>query len=448
MKTQKLTTITLFIVFLSLSLLPFIPLLSYDYHNHQRILQITLLLSLSFILTINLYIQKSVKYLEANKTNTTISFLIFIFLGFISSVFSDEITFSLFYTSHIFLLILALSLITSLNDKSSTLLLIYALVIAHTCLVLVCLLNIIFTLYEQKPLNPYIIYSGFINIRFFNQVQIFVLPFLILLLKFKNIQRIVFFVLFLNFLLILIGQARGALLSFLVISLLAFMLKSTLKKQIFIGFVCLALSLIAFYSLDSLNQGGADITRTSSSGRIDLWLTTLGNLTLKNILIGNGPGIFEMSLGNSAPLSHPHNSLIEVLNEWGGIALISFLAAIIFTIKKASSHANKYKKDIITESIFYSFLIGITYSLFSGVHVMPVSQTLLFIIWGLLIGRITNQGHKTVYTLGYKIKLVITVLLIVVWCFYIQKAIEIYNNINPDNGYTFGPRFWSVGQRY
>ena len=448
MKTQKLTTITLLIAFLSLSLLPFTPLLSYDYHNHQRILQIVLLLSLSFIFTMSLYIQKSVKYLEADKINITISFLIFIFLGVIASIFSDEITFSLFYTFHIFLLILALDLISSLNDKNSTQLLIYALVIAHTGLVLICLLNIIFTLFEQQPLNPYIIYSGFINIRFFNQVQVFVLPFLILLLKFKNIQRIVFFVLFLNFLLILIGQARGALLSFLAISLLALMLKSTLKKQVFAGLVCLVLSIVAFYGLDSLNQSGTDITRTSTSGRIDLWLTTLSNLTLKNIFIGNGPGIFEMPLGNSAPLSHPHNSLIEVLNEWGFIALISFLAAIIFTIKQALSHIKKYKKDIITESILYSFLIGITYSLFSGVHVMPVSQTLLFIMWGLLLGRVTKQGQKGRYILGYKIKFIITLFLIIAWYFYIQEAIEIYNNINPDNGYIYGPRFWSIGQRY
>ncbi|MFK3872373.1 O-antigen ligase family protein [Pseudoalteromonas rhizosphaerae] len=446
MKIQKLTTITLLIAFFSLSLLPFIPLLSYDYHNHQRILQIALLLGLSFIFAINLYIQKNVIYLEKENINITVLLLIFIFIGITSSIFSDEIIFSLFYTFHIFLLVIALSLISSLNDKSSALILIYALVIAHTGLFLVCLLNIIFTLFEQQPLNPYIIYSGFINIRFFNQVQVFVLPFLILLLKFKDIQRVVFFVLFLNLLLIFIGQARGALLSFLVISLLALILKSALKKQIFTGLICLTLSLIAFYSLNSLNPGGADITRTSTSGRIDLWLTTLNNFTFKHIFIGNGPGIFEMSLGSSAPFSHPHNSIVETLNEWGGIALICLSTAVYLTIKKAAYHIKRYQKDIITESLFYSFLIGITYSFCSGVHVMPVSQTLLFIIWGLLLARVRKRDKVTVSINNYW-KIIITIILIIGWCFYLNKAIHIYNSIDPDKGYIYGPRFWSVGQR-
>ncbi|TMO76855.1 O-antigen ligase domain-containing protein [Pseudoalteromonas sp. S3776] len=337
--------------------------------------------------------------------------------------------------------------VSTISDKKSILFIIYALLISHTSLVLICLLNIIFTLSEQQPLNPYIIYSGFINIRFFNQVQVFILPLLILLLKFRKIQRIVFMVLFLNLLLVFIGQARGALLSFLTFSVLALILKTSLKKQILKGLVCLVVSYVSFYVLDSLNQGGAEILRTSSSGRIDLWQNTLSNLTWKNLLIGNGPGVFEMSLGTSAPFSHPHNSLIEIFNEWGGIALTCIIVLVFTTLKKAFRHLRKHKNDIATEAIFYSFTIGLTYSLFSGVHVMPVSQTLLFIMWGLLIGRLYKNKNQPL-SINVYVKLFLGCVFILGWAFYLQKAIEIYNNIDPDKGYIYGPRFWSVGQRF
>lgn len=440
---QKLIAFTLLTSFLALSLLPFVPLQSYDNHNHQRILQMILLLFLSVLMLVNINLSKKIKYLNIKIVRPSILFIAF---GVTSSVFSNEVGFAIFYTFHITLLITVMSLTSLLSEKKFIISFIYVLVIIHTSLVLVCLLNILFTLFEQKPLNPYMIYSGFINIRFFNQVQVFILPFLVLMLKFKSCQRIIFIVLFLNLLLIFIGQARGALLSFLVISFLGLILKSRLKKQITIGLVCIACAYVTFYGLDTLNQGGADITRTTTSGRIDLWLTTLSNLTFKNILIGNGPGIFEMSVGSSGPFSHPHNLLVEILNEWGFIALTCLLFTIIYTIKESISHIRKHKQDIVTESTFYALLIGFIYSFFSGVHVMPVSQTILFIIWGLLFGRINkkNEGNAHIKNCW---KIIITASFILGWCFYLYKAICIYNNINLNNGYIYGPRFWSVGQR-
>lgn len=434
-------------LFFLCTLIPLIPITSYDFHNHQRIIQIVFLLTISLLIYSPIVRDTSYSFkVVLNKTSTAL-FLVFIFCGCLSSLMSKEVSFSLMYTFHIGLLLLTMDYVRSMSDKKSILFVVYVLLITHTSLILICLLNIIFTLYEQQPLNPNIIYSGFINIRFFNQVQVFIVPFLILLLKFKKIQRVIFIILFLNLLLIFIGQARGALLSFIIFSIFALILKTTLKKQVLTGLICLLLSWFVFYILDSLNNSNLDVLRTSSSGRIDIWLTTLQNLSLKHFFIGNGPGVFEISLGNSAPFSHPHNSLIEILNEWGLIALLSIVSVIFITFKQAIIHLKKHKKDIITESLFYSFTIGITYSLFSGVHVMPVSQTLLFIIWGLLLGRV-NKDKPLTFSISKWIKLSITILFIVAWYFYLQKVIDIYNNIDPDKGYIFGPRFWSIGQRF
>ena len=433
--------------FLTFTLIPLIPIVSYDYHNHQRIIQIAFLLITSLLVLTAFLGNKKPTFKLSPNNKSSVLYLIFIFSGCLSALMSMEQSFSLLYTFHISLLILTMYYVSTINDKKPVLFIIYALFITHTSLILICLLNIIFTLSEQQPLNPYIIYSGFINIRFFNQVQVFILPFLVLLLKFKSIQRVVFIILFLNLLLIFIGQARGALLSFLAFSIFALTLKTTLKKQVLIGLACFVLSSIAFYALDSLNKGGAEILRTSTSGRIDLWLNTLSNLSLKHLFIGNGPGVFEMSLGSSAPFSHPHNSLIEILNEWGLIALICILTVVFTTFRKAITHLKQHKKDIITESLFYSFAIGITYSLFSGVHVMPVSQTLLFIMWGLLLGRVDKKRGQSI-SINKDLKALVTILFVFAWYLYLQKAISIYNNINPNKGYIYGPRFWSVGQRF
>lgn len=444
-RNKKTITLTLTLItsFFILTLLPLNLFNYYNNYDYQRILQITLLLFLNIILFVNL----SYKANEIN-SKTIIPSILFFITGIASSIFSDKTYIAIFYTSHIFLLTTCMILISLFKDKKLPISFILALTVAHTILILTCSLNIAYTIFAQRPLDPYIIYSGFINIRFFNQVQVFILPFLILLLRFKDIQRIVFLVLFLNLLLIFIGQARGALLSFFVISIFSIIFKSTLKKQFITGLVCLFMSFIAFYCLDSLTPSGTDILRKTTSGRIDLWLETIKSLTYKHIFIGSGPGIFESSLRGGKSFSHPHNSLIEVLNEWGGIALIILLSTVLYTIKKALSHINQKKGDIITESLFYSFLIGIIYSLFSGVHVMPLPQTLLFIIWGLLIGRLTSSGYKTVFILNYKKNFIITISLIIIWCFYMQKAVEIYNNIDFSNSSINGPRFWSVGKSY
>lgn len=447
MKIVNIIKPSLISLFFLCVLIPLIPIVSYDYHNHQRIIQIAFLLITSLLVLTAFLGNKKPTFKLSLNNKSSVLYLIFIFSGCLSALMSMEQSFSLLYTFHISLLILTMYYVSTINDKKPVLFIIYALLITHTSLTLICLLNIIFILSEQQPLNPYIIYSGFINIRFFNQVQVFILPFLVLLLKFKSIQRVVFIVLFLNLLLIFIGQARGALLSFLAFSIFALALKTTLKKQVLIGLVCLTLSCITFYVLDSLNRGGAEILRTSSSGRIDLWFNTLSNLSLKHLFIGNGPGVFEMSLGSSAPFSHPHNSLIEILNEWGLIALICILTVVFTTFRKAITHLKQHKKDIITESLFYSFAIGITYSLFSGVHVMPVSQTLLFIMWGLLLGRVDKKRDQSL-TINKYLKALITILFVFTWYLYLQKAISIYNNIDPDKGYIYGPRFWSVGQRF
>lgn len=432
------------ILFLFAGFTPLIPIFSYDYHNHQRIWQVVLLAAVCIILVIKL--SNTISSFKTIPKQYLALIIALLTTGMLSSLFSSEVTFSLFYTFHIVLLTLLLFYCTRLSSKKSILLFIYSLVIAHTALVLICFLNIIFTLYETKPLNPFVIYSGFINIRFFNQVQVFILPLLVFLIKHKKITRIVAFILIINLLLMFIGQARGAFLAFICVMLIAYFLTPSLKKQIKTSFICIVLSGVLFVFLSQLEGATHSEIKTTSSGRVDIWLSVLSNLNYSHLIIGNGPGIFEISINNRSPFSHPHNSLVEALNEWGATATFCLLMAITTTLKTAYLHIKKYRNDIITEVLTYSFLTGILYSLLSGVHVMPVSQTLLFITWGFLIAR-TNKKKQVHMKVNRFTKLIISLILFIAWLGYLYTAITIYSNIDPNDGYTSGPRFWSIGQR-
>lgn len=439
MKAISLTTI-LCVTYFALTLLPFIPVLSFDYHNHQRILQIGLLFvsSIFFLKT-----QKGNKILILVPNIKNLFFLFFT-MGLISSLYSKETLFSLFYTIHFSLLFLLLTLVFNVESGKETLYFIISTVVIHSILTLVCLLNIFFSILDQTPPNPFVIYQNFINIRFFNQVQIFIIPFLIYFLKNKDFKRTAYFFLTLNFLLMFIGHARGALLTFIAIFIFAQIFSKQQMREYIIALTCLFFGFLIYYTLNLLLSSNEIALETSSSGRLYVWQETISGFNWQHFVIGNGPGVFGFSLEGKPPMSHPHSSIIEIINEWGGLAFIFISTSIYLTAKNTLSHLRTHKGDVISEILFFSFISGLFYSLLSGVHVMPVPQTMLFIIWGLLLARTTK---KTIIEFKKWKLIIFTITLALSWFFYGWVALETYKKIDPDTGYIIGPRYWSIAHR-
>ncbi|PKH93307.1 O-antigen ligase domain-containing protein, partial [Pseudoalteromonas sp. 78C3] len=105
MNIVKIIKSSLISLFFLCTLIPLIPVISYDYHNHQRITQIAFLLSMSLIgLTSFIGNKEPTFKLALNKKNG-ILFSVFIFCGYSSALMSAEQSFSLLYTFHISLLI-------------------------------------------------------------------------------------------------------------------------------------------------------------------------------------------------------------------------------------------------------------------------------------------------------------------------------------------------------
>ena len=433
------------ILFFLITLLPLLPIFSYDYHNHQRIWQITLLISVNvLIFYIACFSPKPIKLTIDKKTLTY--FLCFLLLGLFSALFNKEFLFSLMYTGHFFLLVGLLLYANQLQNKFNTLLFIYFLVASHISLLLICLLNIIFSISDGVDISVYIVYSGFINIRFFNQVQLFILPLLLLLIRIPNVRKIMIFMIGFNVYLLFLGHGRGAPFVWFITLLFIYLTNNNYKKQAQLALFVSIVAWLIFITLDLYTQSNAAVYKTTSGGRIDMWLSIIDQLKFSHVFLGVGPGIYEYSFPARGPLSHPHSSIFELLNEWGGIATLLFSYLVFSTIRKVYKHIKQHNKDIITAAIFYSWLSGGMYSLVSGVLVMPVPQTLFFILWGLILSRINPPLLlPTVESKLLKFLLLISFFIFIV--FFIYHAYYFYSLINPDNGYTHGPRFWSVGKR-
>lgn len=430
--------------FIAASILPLIPALSYDYHNHQRIIQLLVLTAVFIITTLNTSFFKLQKTVNIDK-KSIYACVVILSLGLLSSLLSQEKAFSLMYLIHFLLLVNLLAYVNQYQTKQSSLLFIYFLVASHIALLLICLLNIIFSIADGANINVFIIYSGFLNIRHFNQVQVFVLPLLLMLLKIANIKKVITFMIGFNMYLIYLGQGRGACLAWFVILIFIFVTNKNYKKEVSIAFYASLVALIIHILIELFYQEAFRVIKTDSSGRIDMWIDIITSLKLSHLFIGVGPGIYEFSFPGSAPYSHPHNSIIELLNEWGAIATTAFFFLVFSTAGQAYKHITKHNKDTLTAAIFYAWLSGGGYSLVSGVLVMPVPQTLLFILWGLLLARtapilLPTANNKIVKTL-------ILIFLLAATGFYNVNAQYLYNTIDPDNGYTYGPRFWSIGKR-
>jgi putative inorganic carbon (HCO3(-)) transporter len=110
-------------------------------------------------------------------------------------------------------------------------------------------------------------------------------------------------------------------------------------------------------------------------------------------LLGIGPGQWGL---NQAVVknAHPHNSLLQLLSEYGllgggaGVALVILLLLFAVSALRARTHLQTDQgADPVTVSLCAALVMGLVDSLLSGNLIMPHSQILLCVIAGWLVGR-------------------------------------------------------------
>ncbi|MFB2813801.1 O-antigen ligase family protein [Shewanella xiamenensis] len=282
------------------------------------------------------------------------------------------------------------------------------------------------------------------NVRFFNQLQVMLLPLLCLsfyiepLKKYKRAAMLVFGVLWL---ILLQSEARGAVLALLVAAIVVYRFLPASLGQAFIRPIMKAVAfgtllwlvliiIIPLFIFDSQIWQ----LRTNSSGRIDMWIYILQAIP-ERIGLGYGPMSFAWAEARPLPNAHPHNALMQFLYEFGVVAFILLASWSLITLwsklkrltllgekvgAKSSEHLAVKPQNCINKNIGKSLDTDVTdimlvfalcalwiYAMFDGVIVMPLSQALLVALLALNY----RQYEQRVIALSWKVVLMAVVII-------------------------------------
>lgn len=307
------------------------------------------------------------------------------------------------------------------------------------CIAVKFFLLLLFHALDDNRPDVHSLVAGFMNVRFFNQLQVMLLPLLCLsfciepLKKYKRAAMVTFSVLWL---ILLQSEARGAVLALVVAAVVVYRFLSTDLRK---GFIRPILKAVAFGTLlwlvliiiIPLFIFDSQIwqLRTNSSGRIDMWIYILHAIP-ERIGLGYGPMSFAWAEARPLPNAHPHNALMQFLYEFGVVAFILATSWSLITLwsilkrltllrekvgEKPSEHLAVKPQNCTNKNIGKSLDTDVTdimlvfalcalwiYAMFDGVIVMPLSQALLVALLAL------NCRHyqSRVITLPLKVALV------------------------------------------
>ncbi|MCW8336223.1 O-antigen ligase family protein [Vibrio paucivorans] len=285
--------------------------------------------------------------------------------------------------------------------------------------------------YYQYPESIHSVLS-FINPRFINQVQVWLLiPLMYLTLLAKRKQkhyRSLQFIAALNVAGIVATDARGIAIAGVTAVLIWAWLESNWRRQVMVlliqslifGYI-LKLLLIAPIPAYILHGGELDWSsiRLGSPGRIKLWLEALA----LSSFWGLGGDAFVCL---SERFGRPHNSALLVWVNWGFIPLVCYLALLfqcLITVWKTPHR--------LTRVTGLSLLAGFAYSLVSGVLDSPLSQLLailsIAIFWASLKGLTSTHLSLKSKTLGQTTLLkhiVIIIIAIISSAFIVERVYQ------------------------
>ena len=234
--------------------------------------------------------------------------------------------------------------------------------------------------------------------------------------------------------------ARACLLAIIIGLILSFIYHKKSKKfdfrlPVLSGLV--ALSLYAIYHQILPNPIGSALARTSSSGRIDLWLKAF-NIWLENPIIGVGGNHFLLQHPYTV-IAHPHNIWLKFLSEWGlsAFLLTGLIIVLIFNLKKKIQHI----PPMLLAGMF-AILIN---SMLSGSFLYPVSQitSLCVLSYTLSFCLRPNPAPSNANSMKYLWILLIVLFSSILLIVHIQDII-CKNCISSD--FEGAPSFWDSGR--
>lgn len=320
---------------------------------------------------------------------------------------------------------------------------------------------------NDLTLDNHDLFLNFSNVRFFNDIQSWTLPLLVLpLLLYPSLTaRYRLIVLLLSsfwWLLLLVSGGRATTVGIIVAALttlLVFRKKALPWLNIQIG--CAVIGAILFFFFFTLlpfllygNAIDTSLIRGTTYDRIYLW-SRAWELLQGQFLLGIGPMHYACDPSNPIA-AHPHNALIQIATEWGipaALLVVSiFLFGVYSWIRKINRQLHTLPDDQkhIHVALFASLIAGVTTSAFSGMIVMPLSQLVTAIVLGWILGLyFSDHPTKQPSTLSCAL---VGALFLFSASFSIYAMIETAPPKNTDEDQRsleqlqFIPRFWQQGK--
>jgi O-antigen ligase len=244
--------------------------------------------------------------------------------------------------------------------------------------------------------------KGFSSIRSFNQYQLWTLglitlPLLAFDFKRSSTRTWLHIGLAAWWSLMFFAASRGAFLAWIVgIIITAIIYKKTAWPFIRLQLISITTGFLSyqvlFQVIPNLKNSvvvTSTILRKTSSDRLELWKLSMDTIQ-SHPFFGAGPMHFAWV---SMTVAHPHNSILQLMAEWGLPAAIIILSlagyGLVCWQKKFNTttlHIQTNLDQQIIITLFFTAITAAFYSLVDGVIVMPISQVMMFTIIGLMMG--------------------------------------------------------------
>lgn len=256
------------------------------------------------------------------------------------------------------------------------------------------LVSILSAVSHGLPLYPQSLMSGFDNIRFFGQLQTMAIPLMVVMPALFPVEKrykwVIALALLASWFVCIIGGTRGSWVALIAVMFVFLMMGTVWRHWALVQVAALSvavglyLGMMSFVSAE-LVSGGAERLVMSSSGRIELWGVALAGF-LESPFWGVGPmGFAALDQPHS---NHPHNVLLQLGYEWGGLALAVSLLVVGRLLWLAYKHEAREVEGPRMErvAVLASILAACLHSLVSGVFVVPYTQLWLAVLVGVYWG--------------------------------------------------------------
>ncbi len=311
----------------------------------------------------------------------------------------------------------------------------------------------------KNPLKWPFPFTGFTNIRSFNQYQLWgigllLLPVICFELK-KSTRIIMHIALIAWWVLLFYSASRGVLIAWLIAICITILVYQKLawpflKLQlayVVAGFMSYQLLFKVIPKTHGSQLVTSTVVRETTNDRLDLWNQAI--LMIKTYpIFGVGPMHYAWFNKTNG---HPHNSILQLAAEWGLPATAIILAISIYAFycwfKKFSPNQLKIKSTLdknLAVILFFTMITNAAYSMVDGVIVMPISQVLMFTMIGLMIGQYVSTENSVPHKTTLRPWIAGILLISLAWSTYP----EIKQGFSGDRkgfsmGHTaIGPRFW------